>query len=155
MLAEIAAANAAFGILRQAVSNSQDLANFGKAISAVVVGEEALKKKSERESKSIWSKIAGKDAQDMDSFMELEKLRENKKQLESMMRLYGRPGLHADWVKFCAEARKSKRMAEMERKEAIARIKEITAYIVGGVVLIGGIAGLIYMAIAFRDFNVG
>jgi hypothetical protein len=43
----------------------------------------------------------------------------------------------------------------MERKEAIARIKEITAYIVGGVVLIGGIAGLIYMAIAFRDFNVG
>jgi hypothetical protein len=82
MLAEIAAANAAFGILRQAVSNSQDLANFGKAISAVVVGEEALKKKSERESKSIWSKIAGKDAQDMDSFMELEKLRENKKQLD-------------------------------------------------------------------------
>ena len=155
MLAEIAAANAAFGILRQAVSNSQDLANFGKAISAVVVGEEALKKKSERESKSIWSKIAGKDANDMDSFMELEKLRENKKQLESMMRLYGRPGLYADWVKFCAEARKSKRMAEIERKEAIARIKEIIAYIVGGVVLIGSIAGLIYMAIAFRDFNVG
>jgi hypothetical protein len=151
MLAEIAAANAAFGILRQAVSNSRDLADFGKAISAVVVGEEALKKKSERESKSIWAKIAGKDAQDMDSFMELEKLRENKRELESMMKLYGRPGLHADWVKFCAEARKSKRVAEIERQEAIARVKEIVGYIAAVIIFIIGVAGLIYMAVALKD----
>ena len=151
MLAEIAAANAAFKILRTAVSNGKELADFGKAIGAVVVGEEALKKKTDRESKSIWAKIAGKDTADMDSFMALEKLRENKKELESMMKLYGRPGLHADWVMYCAEQRKSKRMAEMERAEAIARVKEIVGYVAAFIFFIIGSGGLIYMTLFLKD----
>ena len=150
MIAEIAAINGAFQVLKTAVSNGKDLANFGKAIGAIVVGEEALKKKSEREKKSIWNKIAGKDTADFDSFMALEKLREQKKELESMMRLYGRAGLYDDWVKYCAEQRKSRRMAELERRESIERIKEIVGYCVAGVIFITGILGLIWLGLVLK-----
>lgn len=150
MLAEIAAANAAFSILRSAVTNGKDLANFGKQIGAVVLGEEALKEKTEKESKSIWSKIAGKDTADMESFMALETLRENKKELESMMRLYGRPGLYDDWVRYCAEQRKSKRMAELERQEALDKIMEIVGYVIMFIIFMAGLGGLVYAALFLR-----
>ena len=43
-------------------------------------------------------------------------INEIEKELTSMMRLYGRPGLYDDWVRFQAEARKKRREEETARK---------------------------------------
>ena len=42
-------------------------------------------------------------------------------------------------------------MAEMERAEAIARVKEIVGYVAAFIFFIIGSGGLIYMAIFLKD----
>ena len=143
MLAEIAACNAAFGVIKQVVSNGQDLLNAGKAIAKFVSGKEELQRQ-----------VAGKDKSkanqsDLEAFLALEKIREQELELKQMMIYLGRPGLWTDYQKYCAEARKARRQSE---KEAIARRKKIIyRSMVGGlisvfVILITGIIVLVYMA---------
>jgi hypothetical protein len=48
MLAEIAAANAAFGIIKQAISNGKELASAGAAIAQFVGAKEDLQRKLTR-----------------------------------------------------------------------------------------------------------
>lgn len=45
MLAELAAANAAFGILKQTIANGKELMSAGKAISDLINAEEDLRKR--------------------------------------------------------------------------------------------------------------
>lgn len=131
--------------------NGAELAKFGKQIGDIVLGEEAVKKQHERESKSIWAKFAGKDSNDFESFMQLEKLKEQKKELESIMRLYGRPGLYQDWVKYCGEQRKSRRMAELEAAARREQIMEYIGYLAIAILLIVGLIGLIWFVLALRN----
>ena len=78
MLAELAAANAAFGVIKQAISNSRELADVGKSIAAFVGAEEDLKAKAEARKKSPWNKVLGKDANLFDEFLALEKIQQQK-----------------------------------------------------------------------------
>ena len=48
MLAELAAANAAFAIIKKAVTNTGDLAKAGKAISDFVIAKETLQRKGQQ-----------------------------------------------------------------------------------------------------------
>ena len=48
MLAELAAANAAFAIIKQAVSNGKDIASAGSAIAEFVGAKEKLQQKAQR-----------------------------------------------------------------------------------------------------------
>ena len=73
--------------------------------------------------KSI-SRLQTKWGNDFEEFMALEKINEVEKELTSMMRLYGRPGLYDDWVRFQAEARKKRREEEVERKQQRAKNME-------------------------------
>ena len=43
MLAELAAANAAFGVIKQAIANGRELASVGKQISTLVQSEDELR----------------------------------------------------------------------------------------------------------------
>jgi hypothetical protein len=60
MLAELAAANAAFSVIKQAVTNSGDLARAGTAIAKFVGAKEDLEKKVAGKSKSS---VGGSDLQ--------------------------------------------------------------------------------------------
>ena len=51
MLAELAAANAAFGVIKSFISNGKDLASCGKQISDFVFAKEQLKRAHERKKK--------------------------------------------------------------------------------------------------------
>ena len=64
MLAEIAMANAAFGVIKSAVQNGRELAQCGKSISDFLTAEDRLKQKAEGDKKSIFNKVMGKDAND-------------------------------------------------------------------------------------------
>lgn len=143
MLAEIAMCNAAYGVLRQAVVNGRELADYGREISNWVNGEEALKEKAEAKKKNPLNKIMGKDATDFEEFLALEKINQQKKELQSMMRLYGRAGLYDDWVEFSAKARKARlearKKAAKERQELIEGITLAFSIILAFAGVIGGI----------------
>ncbi len=149
MLAELAAANAAFGILKQTIANGKELMSAGKAISDLINAEEDLRKKGERKKRSFWRNVGGSEGEDLEEFMALESIKAKRAELEQAMIYYGRPGLHSDWIKFQVEARK-KRQAEIQRikkrKQEIMEIGLIATFtIVGGAVVIY-FAGLFYLA---------
>ena len=136
MLAEIAAANAAFAVLKQTVMNGRDLMSAGKAISSLVNAEEELRNRGNKKKNSFWRKVGGNEGSDLEEFMALEELKQKRAELESMMRLYGRGGLYNDWVRFQVEARKRRQREIEEAKQK--REKAIEWTIIIGLILLGG-----------------
>ena len=130
MLAELAAANAAFGVIKSFISNGKDLASCGKQISDFVFAKEQIEKKASKK------KAKGLGGADLEEFMALEQIREKEEELKKMMIYLGRPGRWQDWQAFQAEARKSRRyqekMAEKRRQEII----EYAGYGVGFIFLL-------------------
>ena len=150
MLAELAAANAAFGILRQTVMNGKDLMSAGKAIASLVDAEEKLRSRGNKKKNSFWFKVGGKEGGDLEEFMALEELKKKKAELESSMRLYGRPGLYDDWVKFQVQARKDRANAEERRKENLQRLFEIIAIATFCILGLGILGVVIYFGMKTR-----
>ena len=109
MLAELAAANAAFGVIKSFISNGKDLASCGKQISDFVFAKEQIEKKAKKQ------KAKGVRANDLEEFMALEKIKQQEEELKQIMIYVGRPGLWQDWQKFQAKARVARREAEQER----------------------------------------
>jgi hypothetical protein len=91
MLAELAAASAAYSTIKTAISQGRELFDVGKQISDFVYAEEDLRAKAEAKKKSPINRVLGKESSDFEEFMALEKIKQQKDQLQSMMRLYGRP----------------------------------------------------------------
>ena len=150
MLAEIAMANAAFGVIKSAIANGRDLAQCGKSISDFLSAEDSLKDKTEVDKKSVFNKIMGKDTNDFESFLALDQIKEQRRQLESHMRLYGRPGLYDSWVEYQGQVRKARREAERQRlKEREELIEGLTIF--GFViVLIGSAIGAAYLFYIYK-----
>ena len=126
MLAELAAANAAFSVIKSFISNGKELTGCAKHISDFVFAKEEIEKKAKKQK----SKGGGAD---LEEFMALEEIREKEEELKKMMIYLGRPGLWQDWQEFQAEARKSRRYQE---KMAAKRQEEIMEYVGYGVALI-------------------
>ena len=148
MLAEIAAANAAFSVIKKAIQNTGDITKAGKAIGDFVFAKDMLKKTGERKKNSIWSKALGREASDLDEFMALEELKQKEEELRSMMQIYGRGGLWNDYIKFCAEARKKREYQKKEREKFIEHMKEVILGITILLVSIGGLAGIVWFLLA-------
>ena len=145
MLAELAAANAAFGVIKSAISNSKELADCAKSIAAFVGAEEDLKAKAEKRKKSPFNKVLGKDSDDFEEFLALEKIAQQKAALQSHMRLFGRPGLYDSWVEYQAKARKARKEAQMQREKERQEMIEVLVWIFIVLVVWGGAgAGLYY-----------
>ena len=127
MLAELAAANAAFGIIKSFVSNGKELTGCAKQISDFVFSKEQIEKNLKKK------KAKGIGGNDLEEFMALEQIREKEEELKKMMIYLGRPGLWQDWQAFQAEARKSRRYAE---KMAENRKQELIEYVGYGIAFI-------------------
>ena len=115
MLAELAAANAAFSVIKQAVQHSGDIAKAGSAIAKFVGAKEDLQKKANRKG----------GGSDLEEFMALEQIREQEEQLKQIMIYAGRPGLWHDWQRFQAKARVARREAEIARKKKLKHHFEV------------------------------
>ena len=127
MLAELAAANAAFGIIKSFVSNGKELSGCAKQISDFVFSKEQIEKNLKKK------KAKGVGGGDLEEFMALEQIREKEEELKKIMIYLGRPGLWQDWQSFQAEARKSRRYAE---KMAEKRRQELIEYAGYGIAFI-------------------
>ena len=110
MLAEIAAANAAFAVIKTAIKNSGEIASAGKAIvdyfSATSAIEEEIKKTPERK------------RSDLEEFLALEQLRQQEQELKELLIYQGRPGLWDDFQAFRVKARQQREAEEREKIRA-------------------------------------
>ena len=130
MLAELAAANAAFQVIKTAVQNGKEIASAGKAIANFVSAKEDLERKA--------TKKGG--GSDLEEFMALEQLREKEKQLKEIMIYAGRPGLWNDWQRFQAKARVARREAEeaaSRKRKKILEIIIVAFFIIVGLSVFG------------------
>ena len=136
MLAELAAANAAFQVIKTAVQNGKEIASAGKAIANFVGAKEQLQRKAQKKG----------GGSDLEEFMALEQIREQEEQLKQIMIYAGRPGLWGDWQRFQAKARIARREQEeaiAKRRKKIFEITIITLFFVLGLTIFGAFVALL------------
>ena len=146
MLVEIAAANAAFAVIKEAVQHSGDLMAAGKSVIDYFNAKSSIQKKIEE--------TPPHKRNDLEEFFELERMKKQEQELKELMIYQGRPGLWDDWLKFQANAKKrrdeAKREAEAEvqrKKEELQHLFENLMIIAAIIALIAVLIGLIYWAL--------
>jgi len=138
MLAEMAAFNAAFAIVKQTVQNSGDLVKCAKQIGDIVGVKADLQEKVNRKKSGFLASLSGKTANDFEEFQALEEVREAEEQLKTLMIWTGRPGLWADWQRFQAEARKQRIKEREEAEKRRQQMYKYFGYFVGATTLVVG-----------------
>ena len=144
MIAEIAAANAAFAVIKGALANGKELHQLGSRVFDYFDNKAKIQEKATK-------KGGGSDLQE---FMALEQLRQQEEELRERMVYAGRPGMWTDWLKFQAAAARRRREAKdaaareaIRRRERLEQIAEYIAVGIGSLVLaalmIGGL--VVYM----------
>ena len=130
MLAELAAANAAFSVIKQFVSNGKELSGCAKHISDFVFSKEELEKKAKKK------KAKGVGGSDREEVMALEQLKEKEEELKKMMIYLGRTGLWQEWQSLQAEARKSRRYQEKMAEKRREELMEYVGYGIAAIIVI-------------------
>ena len=135
MLAEIAAANAAFAVIKGALANGKELHQLGSRVfdyfdNKAKIQEAATKKGG---------------GSDLEEFMALEQLRQQEEELRERMVYAGRPGMWGDWQKFQAAAARKRREAKEEAEREALRRQESLAQLVEYIAL--GVASLVLAAL--------
>ena len=135
MLAELAAANAAFAVIKGALANGKELHQLGSRVfdyfdSKAKIQEAATKKGG---------------GSDLQEFMALEQLKQQEEELRERMVYAGRPGMWNDWVKFQAAAARKRREAKEEAEREALRRQESLAQLVEYIAL--GVASLVLAAL--------
>lgn len=116
MIAELAVCNAAFAVIKEAISNGRELYDCANAATSYFDNKSAIAKK-----------VAANGKSDMQAFMALEKLKEQEEWLREYMIYAGRADMYTDWLNFQSECKKSR--AEAERQVAIKKRKQIDMFL--------------------------
>ena len=144
MLAEIAAANAAFSVIKAALANGKELHQLGSRVFDYFDNKAKIQEKANQKG----------GGSDLEEFMALEQLKQQEEELRERMVYAGRPGMWTDWLKFQAQAARKRREAQeaaaRERARRAARLEQMAEYIaiamasiILAALMVGGI--VIYM----------
>ena len=145
MIAELAAFNAAFSVVKSAIGNGRDIMSCAKQIGDMIGAEEQLRARGERKKNGFLSRLAGKQASDFEEFMAIEKMKQSRVELLEAMAYYGRAGLKEDFLKYEVEARKKRRADAKAREARKQAIIEWTLGIIIIVIMLGVILGISYV----------
>lgn len=140
MLAEIAAANAAFAVIKGALANGKELHQLGSRVFDYFDNKAKIQE-------SVTKKGGGSD---LEEFMALERLKQQEEELRERMVYAGRPGMWGDWQKFQAQAARKRRedaeAAAREKKRRAERLAQLIEYIAIGMASVV-LAGLLIYGI--------
>jgi hypothetical protein len=150
MLEMLAAANAAYAVIKKTVENGREISAAGAAIGKFVGAEDQLQQDLHKRKNSMWTNFLGKQDNDLEEFMALEEIRRKKEQLREFMQLYGRPNLYTDYLEHCSQARKRRKQAAIDRQKRKEKIEDIILKSVLGILittlLAGGLTVLVIIA---------
>jgi len=148
ILESIAAANAAYSVIRTALGNGKETAGLIGAVGKFLSAEEEVKEAVQKKKNSPFTAIAGGAEGDWEEFQALEEIRQKRAELESFVRLYCEPGTWQKWQNYQLEARKQRQAAKRAAHEAHQKKMEIIGYIVAGVLAFAGAAtGIYYLGV--------
>ena len=151
ILETIAAANAAYSVIKKCLENGREVKDMVGHVGKFLNAEDELKDAVKRKKSSPIAAITGGSEGDWEEFQALEKLKEQRAELESWCRLYGPPGTWDRWISWQAEARKARKAAlrqlEKEREELI----EALTLGLGALFAVTGIAALVYALGIYMD----
>lgn len=123
MLAEIAIANAAFGVIKEAIGNGKDLYEMGSVVSKFFDSKTELQRKAHK----------GGYKRDMEAFMELEKVKEMEEHIKQQMIWAGRPGMWDDWLAFQKQAKEERDRREAEERARKEELRQLILYCFYGI----------------------
>jgi len=143
MIAEIAAANAAFQVIKGALTNGRELYDVAEQATKYFDSKSAIAKKAKRTGGST----------ELQCFMQLEKIKEQEEWLKDHMIYAGRPDMYADWLQF-----QSDRKREREKAERLRKQKKAATVALLWSALLWGTGGLVVLPFAlyvgFKIFGV-
>lgn len=96
MLAELAAINAAYAVIKEVIGNGRELHEAGSQISTFFSNKKKLEKKVEEAPPGSRNLL--------EEFFALEDARQKERELRNFMNIAGRPGLLDDWDRFQKKA---------------------------------------------------
>ena len=130
MLAELAAANAAFGIIKESLQNGGELYALGKQVAGYFDAKSQIEKNAQKKGKGS------------DEFFAKEQLRQQEEELKELFVYLGRPGLWDDWLQFQADRKKEREAEERDIKAKVAKRRErLYNVFMGLVVTLAGLTG--------------
>ena len=139
MIAELAAANAAFGVIKEAIANGKEIWEAGEAVADYFGLKSQIQKKAHEHGYQS----------DLQAFMAAEQLKEQEKALKEMMIWQGRGGLWSDWLAFQQEMKQSREAAEKaEKAKKAQRKKQIVNWCIGiglGISVLSAVGLVIYI----------
>lgn len=131
MLAELAAANAAFAVIKEAINNGGDLIAAGSKVGEYFGLKSEITKKAQAKGNGS------------DEFWALEKIKQQEEELKQMMVYQGRAGLWDDWLIFQAQKKRERDAAQRSEKARIAKRKQFIYNIFVAIVIgITGVTGV-------------
>lgn len=143
ILESIAAANAAYSVIRTALGNGKETAGLIGAVGKFLTAEDDIKQAVQKKKNSPLTAITGGEEGDWEEFQALENIREKRRELESYIRLYGQPGQWDRWIQWQNEARKqrqaARKAAEKKQAELIEQLQVAAGIIIALTVCIIGI----------------
>ena len=146
MLAELAAANAAFEVIKQTIQNGQDLIAAGNAVADYFgLKAEITKKAHEHGYKS-----------DFAAFQAAEKLKEQEEELKTLMIWAGKPGEWTRWLEFQVEMKRSRDNHELQiKRKKLKRKQRLVKTVIWssvGISVIGLVGCAIYITLTIMSY---
>lgn len=139
MLAELAAANAAFSIIKQTIANGKEIYDAGNAASSYFDNKNKIQRKLKQKG----------NRSDIEEFFALEKMKQQEEELKQMMIYAGRPGLWDDWLKFQSEAKRERDRRELLRQKAAmeraAQLKQLALIFTVGLFVVSAMVGGLFI----------
>ena len=144
VLETIMAANAAYGVIKKCLENGREVKDMVGHVGKFLSAEDELKEAIKRKKNNPITAITGGAEGDWEEFQALEKIKEQRRELESWCRLYGPPGTWDRWMSWQAQARVARKAAQKQREKEREEKMEAIMYVVSGLLAIGGAGVLIY-----------
>lgn len=142
MIAELAACNAAYAVIKGALANGKELSALGSKVFDYFDNKAKIQEKATQKG----------GGSDLEEFMALEQLRQQEEHLRESMVYAGRAGMWEDWVKFQAQAARRRREKQEAAVRAVAlrkkKAEQFIEYMAVGVAVII-LAALIGYGIVF------
>ena len=144
ILETIAAANAAYSVIRSCLANGHEVKDMVGQVGKFLSAEDDLKEAVKRKKSSPITAITGGAEGDWEEFQALEKIKEQRRELESFCRLYAPSGTWDRWISWQAEARKARRAAEKQREKEHKEMMEAIMHTFAGLIALGGGGAVVY-----------
>jgi hypothetical protein len=148
ILESIAAANAAYNVIKTALGNGKETAGVISSIGKFLAAEEDIKQAVQKKKNSPLTAITGGDEGDWEEFQALENIKQKRAELESYCRLYAPAGTWDRWIAWQNEARKQRQAARKAAQLAHEKKME-QLQVAAGVILAvtGGVLAIYYLGV--------